>query len=180
MMSLPPPRSFGVPAIILLSLVVVIMAVLAMQRGRVITLGQTVRFDDSFFTVKEVKRSKSPSATLEANSAAPVDYIVTLAIDNKAKRVPFRFSDQSLVLFDRREPGRVYRVARDHQRAYHDANGMNYSDPLVLKAGETATQDYVFSVPGNMVGPRLKFMPGGRIGETLGRLLGDYTEIQLP
>ena len=47
-MSFPPPKRFAVPAIIVVGLAVAVVAVVATARARVVRVGQTIRFDDSF------------------------------------------------------------------------------------------------------------------------------------
>ena len=64
--------------------------------------------------------------------------------------------------------------------AHEEAQGEPQPDPIVLQAGQSATRDYVFAVPLDLVAPRLKPMPGGVIGDTIDKVLGVYTEIQLP
>jgi hypothetical protein len=176
-MSLPSPRAFRIPAIVIVGLAVLAAVSLAIGRVRVVGVGQTVQIDDFFFTVRDVHRS-TPAATA---AAAPesAEWVLTLAIDNRARRVPFRFSNQALIMIDPRD-GTVYHVAADRQRAHEEAHGGPQPDPLVLKPGESANRDYVFVIPANVAAPRLKPMPGGAFGDTIDKLLGVYTEIQLP
>ena len=146
-MSLPLPQRFRVPAIVTVSMAVIIMVGLASPQGRVAKMGQTVQLDDFFFTVRDAKRLTTPKVDGHGNSAVLADYVVTLTIDNQAKRVPFRFSEQSLALIDTAGAGRVYHVDPERQRARYEATTAKYADPLVLKAGESATQDYIFAIP---------------------------------
>jgi hypothetical protein len=178
-MSMPVPRRFALPAIVVVGLAVLITALLAIGRVRVVKVGQTVRFDDFYYTIREVKRSTPVALSGTSSSPGQVEYTVTLTIDNRAKRVPYRFEHNWLILWDVHAPTRFYRVASDRCRAHSGATGSKYVDPLILNAGESATQDYVFVVPADVVTPRVKLMSGGRLGETLDRLLGEYTEFQL-
>jgi hypothetical protein len=173
-------RKLRVAVIVALCLAVVLMVGLAVSHGRVVGVGQTVQFDDFFFTVQDAHRLSSPGPGGHAEPPARVSYVVKLTIDNRAKRVPFRFFDRSLVLVDSADAGRVYHVDPESQRAHTESTGGQHANPLILKAGESATQDYVFSIAVNAVAPRLKFTTGGSIGEALEKLLGNYTEIQLP
>jgi len=169
-----------VPAVVLVGLAVGVAALLPLGRVRVVQIGQPVRFDDFYYTVREVKRSTLAEPPRASNSKAQVEYTVTLTIDNRAKRVPYRFLENWLVLWDIHRPDRVYHVASDRLRERRDAIASKHLDPLILKAGESATQDYVFLVPADVFAPRIKLVTGGRIGETLDKLLGEYTEFQLP
>ncbi len=178
-MSFPPPRRFGVPAIIITGLAVALMAVLATRRATVIVPGQPIHFDDVFFTVRAAERMMPGRETSAAQRRPSVVYRVSLTVDNKAKRVPYRFEARFLVLFDPLDPSKLYHASLDQEHVQAQSVDV-FKNPLVLKAGESATQDYTFLVPETLVAPRLKVMTGGRIGETLDRLLGDYREVQLP
>jgi hypothetical protein len=178
-MSLPPPRKVGVTSIVLLGVLTLSMVLFAIRRDRIQKQGQTIQFDDFFFTLKDVTCSQ-PNL-LEGRSASPrlVRYIVTLTVDNRARRVPFRFNDQSLAIVDQRE-GRRFYVDPAAQKAHEEATGARVLDPLVLKAGESATKDYVFSVPADVVAPRMRIAPGGWTGLAIDRLLTGLKEFELP
>ncbi len=108
-----------------------------------------------------------------------MEYVVKLTIDNRAKRVPFRFTSGSVALFDPRS-GRRYLVNPEAQRAYDEATGEKQPDPLVLKAGESATNAYVFRLPVDVADPRLRVAPGGWSGLMFEQLLFGTKEFQLP
>jgi hypothetical protein len=177
-MSLPVPRTLRTPAIVIVGLAVIVTVSLAAGRARTVGIGQPVQIDDFFFTVRDVQRA-TRRVTGAGTTIEVVDYVVTLTIDNRARRVPFRFANQALVLIDT-HGGQAYHVLADRQRAHEAAHGGPQPDPLLLKPGESATRDYVFEVPADVVAPRLKPMPGGVFGDTIDKLLGVYTEIQLP
>jgi hypothetical protein len=177
-MSLPVPRALRTPAIVIVGLAVILTVSLAAGRARIVGVGQTVQIDDFFFTVRDVQR-KAPPVMGAGTTSERVEYVVTVTIDNRARRVPFRFNNQALVLIDT-DGGKAYRVDTARQRAHEEAHGGPQPDPLVLKPGESATRDYVFAVPVDVIAPRLKPMPGGVFGDTVDKVLGVYTEIQLP
>ena len=79
-----------------------------------------------------------------------VEYVVTMTVDNRALRVPFRFSNGALAIVEQKEGHRYY-VNEAAQKAHEEAAGTPFADPLVLKAGESATRDYVFRVPADVV-----------------------------
>ena len=108
-----------------------------------------------------------------------VEYVVKLTIDNRARRVPFRFTDGSVALFDPND-GKRYRVDPEAQRAYEAATGQKQPDPLILKAGESATRDYVFRLPAGVTDPRLRIAPGGWGGMVLEKLLFGAQGIPAP
>jgi hypothetical protein len=178
-MSLPPPRKVGVTSIILLVVVTLSLVLFAIRRDRLLAAGQTLQFDDFFFTLVDAKRS-GPLDTGPDLAADPmVRYVVTLKIDNRAKRVPFRFSDQSLAIIEQTE-GRRYYVNAADQKALLDAVGDHPPDPLFLKAGESATREYIIRVPAGVVAPRMRIAPGGWGGLIIDRLLMGTKEFQLP
>jgi hypothetical protein len=104
---------------------------------------------------------------------------VRLSIDNRARRVPFRFTNDSVALVDTAR-GKRYRVDPELQRAYEAATGQDVKDPLILKAGESATRGYVFRLPAGVTDPRLRVAPGGWGGMALENLLLGVKEFQLP
>jgi hypothetical protein len=179
-MSFPEPRKLSACAIGLVSVAAVLMmTLLAIQRPSVVSVGKTMQFDDFFFTVGEVRRSKPTASTSDPAAPPLVEYIVRLTIANRAKRVNFRFSDSAVVLVDARA-GTRFPVDAARKRAHEDASGKPFPQTLVLKAGESVTKDYVFSVPANTTALRLKIMPGGAFGDFMQRLLGQPTDFQLP
>jgi hypothetical protein len=153
------------------------MVLLALRHDRVLRPGQTIQFDDFFFTLKDVTRSE-PIA-VEGKNAPLVQYIVTLTIDNRARRVPFRFSNQALAIVDHREGQRFY-VNPAAQSNHESATGIYLPDPVVLRAGESATKDYVFMVPADVVAPRMRIAPGGWFGLAIDRLLTGTKEFAFP
>ena len=54
---------------------------------------------------------------------------------------------------------------------YDEATGQKLPDPLILKAGESATKSYVFRLPAGVNDPRLRVAPGGWSGMMLESLL---------
>jgi hypothetical protein len=108
-----------------------------------------------------------------------VRYVVTLTIENRAVRIPLRFHNAWLALFDPREE-QHYPLDGEEQRAYEEDTGRRHSDPLVLEAGESTTKDYVFVVPSGAAAPRLRIAPGGWLSLIIHRLLLGAREFQLP
>jgi hypothetical protein len=178
-MSLPPPRKVGATSIALLAVVTVAMVLVAIRHDRLLKPGQTLQFDDFFFALKSATRSER--TVVDGNGASPahVRYIVTLTVENRAKRVPFRFSDQALAIIDRREGQRFY-VDSAAQKEHQSVMGTHLPDPVVLRAGESATKDYVFVVPADVVAPRMRIAPGGWFGLAIDRLLTGTKEFELP
>jgi hypothetical protein len=174
-----PRRKLGLRSIIVVGLVALVMVILANRRDRVFSPGQTIQYDDFFFTLRGVNRSPVATSAGDGQGASMVEYVVKLTIDNRAKRVPFRFTNGSVALFDSTD-GKRYLIDREAQRAYAKATGQDPPDPLVLKAGESATRDYVFRLPAGVGDPRLRVAPGGWGGLVIDKLLFGIKEFRLP
>ena len=174
-----PRRKFPGFSVVVVGLLTLLLVVVATRRDRVFKAGQTIQFDDLFFKLRGVSRSPFSSPGSDGQSTSMVEYVVKLTIDNRAKRVPFRFTNGSVALFDPTD-GRRYRVDPEAQRAYEAATGRERPDPLILKAGESATRDYVFRLPAGVTDSRLRIAPGGWGGLVLEKLLFGLKEFQLP
>lgn len=148
------------------------------RRDRLLKPGETLQFDDFFFTIRDVKRSE-PLVPRTEETPVMVEYVVSMTIDNRALRVPFRFGNGGLAIVEQKE-GRRYNVHGPAQKAHEEKGGTSWSDPLVLKAGESVTRDYVFRVPADVVAPRMRIAPGGWSGLIIDRLLTGSKEFQLP
>lgn len=174
-----PRRKIGPRSAILLAVLALIAVALSVRRDKVFRPGQTIRYDDFFFTLRGVNRSPLSISGDGAPSGSMVEYVVKLTVENRARRVPFRFTDQSLALVDP-SSGKRFWVDPEGQRAYEAATGQKRPVPLVLAAGESATGSYVFRLPGGVTDPRLRIAPGGWGGMALENVLFGVKEFQLP
>ena len=177
-MSLPPPRRYRSISLLVFGLVTITMVLFAVRRDRLVKPGQTLQFDDFFFTIRDVTRS-NPLESSRDQASRVVEYVVTITVDNRALRVPFRFSNTALAIVDQKEGHRYY-VNNAAQKAHDEASGTSSADALVLKAGESATRDYVFRVPAKVAAPRMRIAPGGWTGLIIDRVLTGSKEFQLP
>jgi hypothetical protein len=178
-MSDQPRRKIRARTWIAVGLLAVLALVVAARRDRVYQPGQTIRYDDFFFTLRGANRSPVPAADAQDRSAPAVEYVVMLTIENRAGRVPFSFPKGAVALFDPRD-GRRFFVDPQAQRAYEEATGRTSPEPLVLEAGETARRTYVFRLPADVAGPRLRVAPGGWSGLILENLFSGIQEFRLP
>jgi hypothetical protein len=174
-----PRRKFGWLTVVAAGLLVMIIGIAAVRRDRVFSPGQTIQYDDFFFTVRSVNRSPVSISGNEGAAASMVEYVVKLTVDNRAKRVPFRFTNGSVALFNPKD-GKRYLVDAAAQTAYDQATAQKLPDPLILKAGESATKAYVFRLPAAVADPRLRVAPGGWSGMLLESVLFGTKEFQLP
>jgi hypothetical protein len=172
------PWKFGAGTVTIIVLALLLLAVLATRKSRTLTLNQTLQLDDFCFTVVEARSLRAGPSTLTEAGGSPsaVDYLVRLKIDNKALRVPFTFGGQSLAIADAARTGALI-----WPRAEGSSVGQSTPPvPHVLKPGESATYDYVFTIPGDTRDPRLRIAPGGWSGEIFEWLFFGRKAFQLP
>ena len=174
-----PRRKIGVGSLIVVGLIALTMVVVSTRRDRVLKPGQSIQYDDFFFTLRGVNRSPISVSEYDGHSTSMVEYVIRLTIDNRAKRVPFRFTADSVALFDS-DNGKRYHVDASAQTTYETATRQQQPDPLTLKAGESATRTYVFRLPSGVTDARLRIAPGGWSGMILENILFGVKEFQLP
>jgi hypothetical protein len=154
--------------------VVLLAAVIAIPRGRVATIKEPVHYDDWFFTVEKAGFSEPARAISPREQALPCDYVVTLRIENRARRVDLRFDPGTLELVDDQGDGRRYRWAPD------EGGPASEPDVVVLKAGAAVTHEYHFAVPSNLKSPMLRFAARDRAALFLSYITGETAGIRLP
>jgi hypothetical protein len=140
-----------------LALVVVGVVVLTVAFNRktvVVGLNTPIRYDDFAFLALDGKRGDPPTT-----------YLVKLRVQNRARRVDFRFTPGMAVLVD------------GSGHAYLPAAGF---DEVVLKAGSSADVDLRYDVPADLRSPTLRILPGGMIGDAIETTLAGRKSIRLP
>jgi hypothetical protein len=154
-------------------LALLFLGVLATRRNRTLGPGQTVRYDDFDFTVEQANRlDRGPTPDRAEDSD---DYLVRLRIDNRARRVDFRFDGNRLVFVDLDGKAQPIRPA-----AERTASGERVTPrTVVLRAGESGTVDYLYALPRDRSNLRLR-VTSGTVGDLLDWLLSGRTEFQLP
>lgn len=176
-MSMPLPRRHRLGSIALIVLGLFVLLILATRQSRTLKPGQTLQLDDFFFTPLEATqlpadRAKSKQAE---SSTGRVDYLVTLKIENRAKRVPFKFSGKSLGIADPSGTNPLTMPAAERA-----PSGELHPPVLhILQAGESRTIDYIFSLPPDLGDLRLRIAPGGWSGDLLEWLFFGREEFQL-
>lgn len=165
------PRKIGLRSALLLAALGLGAVALSVRRDQVLRPGQTIRYDDFFFTLRGANRSPAPDGGVE--------YVVKLTVENRAARVPFRIADDQVALVDPGD-GKRYGVDPVAQRTYDAATGRKQAGPLMLEAGKSATMDYVFRLPAAVSDPRLRIAPGGWGGMAMESVLFGVKEFQLP
>jgi hypothetical protein len=171
----PRPRWLGIGTIILMVLGLIILAT---RQSRTLGLRQTLQLDDFFFTVQDARwlpadplQSRQP-----ASSPDVVDYLVRFQIENRAKRVPFKFTGDSLAVADLDGKNHLIKPSGDRTHS----GEMHPPQLHIIPAGESITINYVFSLPRDLVNLRLRIAPGGWSGELLEWFLFGRKEFQLP
>ncbi len=172
------PRVPGPGGIVLIVLALIVLGLMALRQNRTAGLGQTIRFDDFDFTVEQASPLSGTAGPSEAQRPAGdfADYVVRMRVDNRARRVPFTFSGQSFAFAD---------LTGKHPRMRPSAELSPSGERLppasrTLQAGESATVDYVFSLPPDHEDLRLRVLSSGPVGDLLEWLLFGTKQFKLP
>lgn len=126
---------------------------------RYVALGTPIQQDDFVYVVTAVGRTpqiSNKSATAKANG---IFYIVTIRVDNKARRVAFKWDERIPQIVNAQ--GTRYDKSRDGQAALDAATKPSYTIP----AGQSATFQAVFDVPADIDKPVLAFDNGILMGD---------------
>ena len=135
----------------LLALALLVVLITATRRNVSALPGTTIRYDDFAFTVLGVE-------TKPAAAKGRRLVVVSLGIDNRAKRVGYRFRDAYAILRDAR--GNAYPVDPVAEAAI--VTGLPGGDPTAspIPAGRSAVKPLAFEVPDDARGFRLRVRPG--------------------
>ena len=177
-MSVPQRRRLGPGTIALVVLGLIVLLIAATRQSRTLGLRQTLQLDDFFFTPLQAERLPADlSKSSEAGSRSDrVSYLVRLKIENRARRVPFKFSGESLAFADLTGKNPLSKPSAERA----PSGGLHPPLMHVLQAGESVTIDYIFALPPELENLRLRFAPGGWSGDLLEWLLFGRKEFQLP
>jgi hypothetical protein len=147
-------------AVICLALVAVGISYFRSQPVDVVPIGKPVRQDDFTYTVTRV---------LKVQNADTVSYVVTIRVDNDAKRVDYRWSDDTAFVTD--AAGVRYRaIASKTAAAVQRAP---------IPPGASAEYDLAFSLPADAKNPMLHYWNGILMGDVFDGLAYSRTEIAL-
>lgn len=124
-----------------------------------VTLGTPIRQDDFVYVVTGVGRTPEISNGAATARATGVFYIVTIRVDNGAKRVSFRWDERIPHIVDAQ--GRRYDKSTDGQAALNAATKPSYS----VAPGQSASFQAVFDVPANIDKPALALDNGILMGD---------------
>lgn len=124
-----------------------------------VALGTPIQQDDFEYVVTAIGRTaqiSNSSATAKANG---IFYIVTIRVDNRARRVAFKWDERIPHIVDAQ--GMRYDKSRDGQAALDAGAKPRYTIP----AGQSATFQAVFDVPTDIEKPVLAFDNGILMGD---------------
>jgi hypothetical protein len=168
----------GWGAIVLIVLALIVIAILATRKSRTLGLHQPLQLDDFFFTIEDAQPLPDGFGPPAKGDSDPpkANYLVRLKVENKAPRVPFKFDGNALWFVDLSGKSPFIRPSAERS----SSGELMVPTVHVLKAGESATTDYLFSLSPDQSNLRLRVMPGGAVGEVLEWLFFGRKEFQLP
>jgi hypothetical protein len=124
-----------------------------------VSLGTPVRQDDFVYVVTGVGRAPEISNGAATARATGIFYIVTIRVDNDAKRVSFRWDERIPHIVDGQ--GRRYDKSADGQAALNAATKPHYT----IAPGQSASFQAVFDLPVTIEKPSLAFDNGILMGD---------------
>jgi len=126
---------------------------------RFVGLGTPIQQDDFVYVVTAVGRTPRISNSSATATANGIFYIVTIRVDNRARRVAFKWDERIPHINDAQ--GTRYDKSREGQAALDAATKPHYTIP----AGQSATFQAVFDVPTDIEKPVLAFDNGILMGD---------------
>jgi hypothetical protein len=151
--------SFGAFGVVL-ALVLAIAALYTFSAPRhIVALDTPIRQDDFVYTVTGIGRTPTISNPAASATAKGEFYIVTIRVDNHAKRVSFVWDERIPHIVDAR--GHRWDVTPQGQTALDAALKPHFSIP----AGDSRTFEAVFDVPATIDRPALVFDNGILMGD---------------
>lgn len=144
--------------LVLISIFVALAYTVATPR-HFVAMGTPIRQDDFVYVVTGVGRTPEISNHAATARANGVFYIVTIRVDNDAKRVSFRWDERIPHIVDAQ--GHRYDKSTDGQAALNAATNPNYSIP----AGQSASFQAVFDVPADIDKPAVALDNGILMGD---------------
>jgi Domain of unknown function (DUF4352) len=124
-----------------------------------VALGTPIQQDDFVYVVTAIGRTPEISNTAATAKANGIFYIVTIRVDNQARRVAFKWDERIPHIVD--ALGTRYDKSREGQAALDAATKPRYTIP----AGQSATFQAVFDVPTDIEKPVLAFDNGILMGD---------------
>jgi uncharacterized protein DUF4352 len=146
-------------ALIGLALIAIVSTYVRSLPMDIVPIGQPVRQDDFTYTVTRI---------LKERNADTVSYVVAIRVNNDAKRVDYRWSDDAVFVAD--AAGRRYRAASSTTLA---------ADRAPIPPGASAAYDLTFRLPADAKNPMLRYWNGILMGDVFDGLAYARTAVAL-
>jgi hypothetical protein len=158
---------------------VILPVLLALKPSeRLVGLNHPIQYDDFAFSVLGVRKAQALGEGEAQRHAQGVYLIVTLKVENRARRVSFQFRDETAIVIDGHD--QEHQVSCGGQAALESEPGHGDPCPGPIPAGVSCVKEIVFDVSPHADNWRLKFTGGGPVGEFLDNLLYGRMRIKLP
>ena len=158
---------------IVLALVVIALGLAALYTfstpHRFVPLGTPIQQDDFIYVVTGIGRTPTIGSGATTTKAKGTFYIVSIRVDNDAKRVAFKWDERIPHIVD--ADGQRYDKSPEGQAALDAAVKPRFTVP----AGESATFQAVFDVPTNIRKPVLALDNGILMGDLFN--LAEYRRV---
>jgi hypothetical protein len=165
--------SFGAFGVVL-ALVLAVAALYTFSAPRrFVALDTPIRQDDFVYTVTGVGRTPTISNPAASANAKGEFYIVTIRVDNDAKRVSFVWDERIPHIIDAQ--GQRWDVSPQGQMALDAALKPRFSIP----AGDSRTFEAVFDVPTTIERPSLVFDNGILMGDVFNLVAYRHIGVEL-
>jgi|SRR5450755_1127909 len=147
-------------AIIGLALIAVGLAYFRSQPLDVVPIGNAVRQDDFTYTITRVVKERD---------AETVSYVVTIRVENDAKRVDYQWSDDTVFVTD--AAGRHYHAIV--------SNTSTAVDRAPIPPSASAEYDLTFRLPADAKNPMLRYWNGILMGDVFDGVAYSRTAVAL-
>lgn len=151
---------FIIRAGLILAVVLVVVAIYVRSLPHDLNaIGEPVRQDDFLYTVTHVNKHRA---------ADIVSYVVTVRVDNQAKVVDYRWSDDTVYVTD--SAGRRYHAT--------EPGGSGEPDRPAIAAGSSAAYKLTFDLPSTAEHPMLHYWNGILMGDIFD--VAAYARVAIP
>lgn len=130
---------------------------------RIIGLGERIHHDDFDYSVLRIGKFRSLGSSTQPLAADGIFYVVTLKVENNAKRVGHVWNDSMAYVVD--EKGNEYRPSPEGQKAWDAAKGKASEWLHNTPAGAAETTEIVYNLPVNIQDPCLKIWKDVLMGD---------------
>ncbi len=130
---------------------------------KVIGFDEKIHHDDFDYSVLKVEKLKNMGDGAHSPSTQGTFYVVTLKVENNAKRVMHVWNDSMAYIVD--DAGKEYHPSPEGQKAWDLANGKVSASFHSTPAGVSETTQIVFDLPDDAKNPCLKIWKDVLMGD---------------